>query len=198
MRMGKRVAAAISVLVAFVLVVCVAGCSSSKKKSSSSDSSAQTEQKTEEQSESTKTKEETAEAEKDQKAEQAEKAEKKEEPKAESKYAVTIDSAKVGEDYSHNPCVFVTYTFTNVSDDEPTSFMTALHAEVYQNGVQCETAFADTDGGGNSMTKVRAGSSIEVTSAYELQDTTSDVEVEVGELFSWDNTKLATKSFQIA
>ena len=123
---------------------------------------------------------------------------KKEEPKAESKYAVTIDSAKVGEDYSHNPCVFVTYTFTNVSDDEPTSFMTALHAEVYQNGVQCETAFADTDGGGNSMTKVRAGSSIEVTSAYELQDTTSDVEVEVGELFSWDNTKLATKSFQIA
>ncbi len=192
MRMGKRVAAAISVLVAFALVVCVAGCSSSKKKSSSSDSSAQTEQKTEEQSESSKTKEEPA------KAEQAEKAEKKEEPKAESKYAVTIDSAKVGEDYSHNPCVFVTYTFTNVSDDEPTSFMTALHAEVYQNGVQCETAFADTDGGGNSMTKVRAGSSIEVTSAYELQDTSSDVEVEVGELFSWDNTKLATKSFQIA
>ncbi len=192
MRMGKRVAAAISVLVAFALVVCVAGCSSSKRKSSSSDSSAQTEQKTEEQSESSKTKEEPA------KAEQAEKAEKKEEPKAESKYAVTIDSAKVGEDYSHNPCVFVTYTFTNVSDDEPTSFMTALHAEVYQNGVQCETAFADTDGGGNSMTKVRAGSSIEVTSAYELQDTTSDVEVEVGELFSWDNTKLATKSFQIA
>ena len=123
------------------------------------------------------------------------------EPAAEqsdSKYAVTIDSARVGTDYGDDPCIFITYTFTNVSDEDASSFITSVHPEVYQDGVQCETAFADTDGGGNSMTKVKQGSSIEVVCAYELQNATSDVDVEVKELFSWDDVKLATRTFQIA
>ena len=130
-------------------------------------------------------------------AETAEEAEPAEETAA-SDYAVTIDSARVGTDYSDDPCIFITYTFTNVSDEDAAAFTTSVHPEVYQDGVQCETAFADTDGGGNSMTKVKMGSSIEVVCAYELQNTTSDVEVEVEELFSWDDVKLATRTFQIA
>lgn len=116
----------------------------------------------------------------------------------ESEYAVTINSARVGTDYSDDPCVFVTYTFTNVADEEPASFAFAIHDEVYQNGVQCESAFADTDGGGNYMTKVQMGSSIEVTRAYNLNDTTSDIEVHASELISFDRVDLATQTFQIA
>ena len=159
---------------------------SSAESSSSSDSSKKSEEKAEEPAEEKA--EEPAE----------EKAEEKAEEPADSEYAVTIDSATVGTDYSDNPCVFITYTFTNVSDDDASAFISSVTADVYQDGVQCETAFADTDGGGNSMTKVKKGSSIEVVQAYELQNTTSDVEVEVKELFAWDDIKLATRTFQIA
>ena len=159
---------------------------SSTESSSSSDSSKKSEEKAEEPAEEKA--EEPAE----------EKAEEKAEEPVDSEYAVTIDSATVGTDYSDNPCVFITYTFTNVSDDDASAFISSVTADVYQDGVQCETAFADTDGGGNSMTKVKKGSSIEVVQAYELQNTTSDVEVEVKELFAWDDIKLATRTFQIA
>lgn len=163
---------------------------SSTESSSSSDSSKKSEEKAEEKSE------EPAEAKAEEPAE--EKSEEKAEEPADSEYAVTIDSATVGTDYSDNPCVFITYTFTNVSDDDASAFISSVTADVYQDGVQCETAFADTDGGGNSMTKVKKGSSIEVVQAYKLQNTTSDVEVEVKELFAWDDVRLAARTFQIA
>lgn len=115
-----------------------------------------------------------------------------------SKYAVTIDGVTVGTDYGGDPCVFVSYTFTNVSDEKPASFGLSVHPEVYQAGIQCDTAFADTDGGGNYTTKIKAGNTIAVISAYELQDTTSDVEVEVKELMSFDDTVLAKQVFSIA
>lgn len=153
----------------------------SSESSSASDSSKQSEEKADDES-----------------ASEATPAEEKAEEPADSEYAVTIDSATVGTDYSDNPCVFITYTFTNVSDDDASAFISSVTADVYQDGVECETAFADTDGGGNSMTKVKKGSSIEVVQAYELQNTTSDVEVEVKELFAWDDIKLATRTFQIA
>ena len=62
---------------------------------------------------------------------------------AQSNYAVTIDGATAGTDYKGNPCIIVTYTFTNNSDDA-TSFALAYNAEVYQNGVQCETAICQS------------------------------------------------------
>lgn len=37
-----------------------------------------------------------------------------------------------------------------------------------------------------------------VTRAYKLQDTSSDVEVEVAQLFSWSDDLLAYQVFQIA
>lgn len=124
-----------------------------------------------------------------------------EEPAAEaptSDYAVTIDAARLISDYEGNPAVAVDYTFTNVSHDEATSMAVAVHPEVYQGGTQCETAFTmDVDTGGY-MQKVKAGASVPVTLVYKLHDTSSDVEVEVKEMFSWDDTLLAQRTFSLA
>lgn len=124
-----------------------------------------------------------------------------EEPAAEaptSDYAVTIDAARLISDYEGNPAVAVDYTFTNVSHDEATSMAVAVHPEVYQGGAQCETAFTmDVDTGGY-MQKVKAGASVPVTLVYKLHDTSSDVEVEVKEMFSWDDTLLAQRTFSLA
>ena len=115
----------------------------------------------------------------------------KEESKA--KVAVTIDGARLSTDYDGDPVVIVTYTFTNVSSDEAESYLLSCSDEVYQNGVQCELAFV-MDLEGDSGAKVKAGASTTFQKAYSVKDN-SDVEVEVKELFSWDDTLLASAAF---
>lgn len=115
-----------------------------------------------------------------------------------SKYAVTINGYELTEDYDGAPAIAISYTFTNVSDDNPTSMDLATNITVYQDGLECERAYFASDDGDNGSSKVKAGKSIDVTLAYKLVDTTSDVEVEVGELFSWNDDLLAYEVFQIA
>lgn len=119
-------------------------------------------------------------------------------PAEASKYAVTIDGARLVEDYEGNPAIAISYTFTNVSDEDATSMAIAVHPEVYQGGTQCETGITMDVDTGDYMTKVKAGSSVPVTLVYKLRDTQSDVEVEVKEMFSWDDTMLAQASFSLS
>ena len=120
--------------------------------------------------------------------------EKEEEKKADSKIAVTIDGATLGQDYDGNPAVIVTYTFTNVSSENAESFLVACYAQVYQNGVECEYAYVP-DLEGDSSTNVKAGASYTLQQAYKVSDT-SPIEVEVRESFSFDNTPIATATFK--
>lgn len=171
--MKKQTAATV---VSALLVLALVGCGSSASSSGASTEAGGEEQQSQEAS--------TQEA-----APQEEKA-------PESKYAVTIDGASVTADYEGKPAIAINFTFTNVSDEEATAMATAAYVEVYQGGVQREVAFAtDVDTSGYTN-KVKAGSSIPVTLVYEL-DGTEDVEVEVKELFSWDNTVLANATFSV-
>jgi len=115
---------------------------------------------------------------------------------AQSNYAVTIDGATAGTDYKGNPCIIVTYTFTNNSDDA-TSFALAYNAEVYQNGVQCETAICQSIDSSSYMSKLQKGASIQAQLAYSTTDT-SAVEVDVYELFSLSKTPVATQTFPLS
>ncbi len=114
-----------------------------------------------------------------------------------SKYAVTIDNARLVADYEGNPAVAIDFTFTNVSDEDAASMAVALNPEVYQGGTECSIAFTVDEDTGGYMKKVKKGASVPVTMVYSLNDTTTDVEVEVKELFSWDNTVLAQKVFSL-
>lgn len=117
------------------------------------------------------------------------------------KYSVVIDSCRLAENYSGEPVVIVKYIFTNVSDDNATSFMVAFDEEVYQNGVGLNGAYVLDDSANynadNQTKDIKKGASLEVEVAYELNDTTTDIEVEVKELFSF-NDKTITKTFSIA
>lgn len=115
-----------------------------------------------------------------------------------SEYAVTIDGARLISDYEGKPAVAVDFTFTNVSDEDATSMAVALRPEIYQGGTECEMGIAmDVDTGGY-MKKVKKGASVPVTLVYSLNDATTDVEVEVKELFSWDDTVLAHEVFSLS
>lgn len=180
-------------LVALVLIGAIFGRGG---KESSSSSSSESEAAVEQQAQ-----EET-------KEEAASEAEAEAEPEAEadegpamaedSDYKVTINGYNIVEDYDGAPCIAVDFTFTNVSDDTPTSMMLATDITVYQDGVECEDAYFSGENSDGFSNKVKAGVSVDVTRTYKLQNTTSDVEVEVGQLSFWDDSMLAYEVFQIS
>lgn len=113
---------------------------------------------------------------------------------ASSDYAVTIDSARMAEDYEGNPAVVVGFTFTNNSDDDA-MFSVAANVDVFQNGVELDSAVvSDTES--NSFNKVKPGATIQTEEAFKLNDS-SDIEVEVSELFSLSDDLLASKTFTL-
>jgi len=116
-------------------------------------------------------------------------------------YKVIIDSCRLVEDYEDKPVVIVKYIFTNVKDSDSAAFSWAIDDQVYQNGVglnECYFLEDDTNYSADNQSKeIKQGASIEVEVAYLLNDTTTDIEVEVKELISF-NDKLITKTFSIA
>lgn len=116
-------------------------------------------------------------------------------------YTVTIDSCRLAKDYAGKDVVIIKYTFTNVSNDDATAFYIAFNEGVYQNGVGLNEAYVLDDSADysadNQTKEIKKGASIEVEVAYELDDTTTDIEVEVKELFSFSD-KTITKTFKIS
>lgn len=103
-------------------------------------------------------------------------------------YVVEIKSATVTQDYEGNPAVIITYSWTNNSS-ETTSPMLSISTAVFQDGVGMDTAFIYDDpayDSGMYSTDVRPGTTIDVQEAFELNNTTSPIEVEITEAFSWD------------
>ena len=117
------------------------------------------------------------------------------------KYSVVIDSCRLAQDYEGDPVVIVKYVFSNLKDDDAVAFAWAFDDEVYQNGVSLNGAYVLKDtanySADNQTKQIKKGASIEVEVAYELNDTTTDIQVEVKELFSFDDTTI-TKTFSIA
>lgn len=114
-----------------------------------------------------------------------------------SDYGVSIEGAKVSEDYEGNPAIVVTYSWTNGSEDA-TSAAAALSFQCFQNGVQLEMAIMDEDIEGDGyMAEVKPGASTSFGLAYALDDE-SEVTAEVSELFSFDDAPLAEKTFSVA
>ena len=116
-------------------------------------------------------------------------------------YKVEIKSFRLASDYEGDPVIIITYGFTNVSDDDAAAFMYSIEDTVYQNGVGLNSAIVMDDNvnysSDNQTKELKMGASLDVEVAYELNDTTSDVEVEVKEWLSF-NEKVLTKTFSIA
>lgn len=115
-------------------------------------------------------------------------------------YSVEISDCRIAKDYTGAPVVIVTYKYTNNTNDEPTSFYIAFDDAAFQNGVGLNKAYvldddADYDEA-NQSKEIKKGSTIDVEVAYTLNDTETPVEIEVKELFSFDD-KTITKTFDI-
>ena len=116
-------------------------------------------------------------------------------------YSVEIAGCRLAKDYEGKPVVIIKYVFQNVNGDEPASFMFAFDDYASKNGVGLNEAYVLSDSAkydeSNQTKEIKKGASLDVEVAYELNDKTTDVEVEVKELFSFDE-KSITKTFKIA
>ncbi len=114
-------------------------------------------------------------------------------------YNVDILSCRLAKDYEGKDVVIVKYKFTNNSDNA-SAFYTAISDEVYQNGVGLNKAYMLDDSynytADNQQKNIKKGSSLEIEVAYELNDSTTDIEVEVSEFISFDE-KVISKTFSI-
>lgn len=115
-------------------------------------------------------------------------------------YKVEIKSSRMAKDYSGKPVIIIKYGFTN-NGEEPASFTFAFDDNAYQDGVGLNEAYILADSAkydsGNQTKEIKTGATLDVEVAYELNDTTTAVEVEVEELFSF-NDSVVKKTFKIS
>lgn len=114
-------------------------------------------------------------------------------------YEVEIKNARLTTNYEGKPVVVVTYGFTNNSS-EPAAFFLSVEEGVYQNGVGLEKAYVLNDNDpydeANQNKEIKSGVTIDVDVAYLLNDTETDVDVEVKEFMSFSDDMI-TKTFSI-
>lgn len=113
---------------------------------------------------------------------------------------IEIKSCRLAEDFEGKKVVIVTYGYTNY-DDTATSFMSAVNDQAYQNGVGLNESYFVAESANysadNQSKEIKKDASLDVEVAYELNDESTDVEVEVTQLISFDDKKV-TKMFKIA
>ena len=113
---------------------------------------------------------------------------------------VEIKSSRLAKDYEGKDIIIVNYAFTN-NEEEDKSFSLAFDDKAFQNGVGLnECYFVDNSANysaDNQTKNIKKGATLEVEVAYVLNDATTDVEVEVSALFSFNDSKV-TKTFEIA
>lgn len=113
---------------------------------------------------------------------------------------VEIKSCRLAEDYSGKKVVIVTYGFTNYADD-PASFSVAVEDTVFQDGIGLNEAYMLSDNANysadNQLKEIKKEATLDVEVAYELNDETTDITVEVSEWLSLSD-KTITKTFTIA
>lgn len=115
-------------------------------------------------------------------------------------YKVDVVDFRLVKDLS-NDVIIIKYSFTNNSDDSE-SFNLAVTDTVYQGGMSLTETYVlsseanyDYD---NKSRKIKSGATVEIEIAYKLEDTTTDIEVEIkdGSLFG-DSDDVITKTFSI-
>lgn len=115
-------------------------------------------------------------------------------------YEVEIKGCRLAQDDKGTDLVIVNYGFTNHSE-ESAAFIYTFTYEVFQNGIgltevwEEEIASANYSDA-NQMKEIKQGATLDVEVAYELNDTTTDIVVEVSRLISFSDKKV-TKTLSL-
>ena len=116
------------------------------------------------------------------------------------KYNIEIKSCRLAKDYDGKDIVIVTYSYTNNSEN-PAAFTFTFDDSAFQNGIGLPKSYFVSDSANynsdNQNKEIKKGATLDVEVAYELEDTTSNIEVEVKELISFSDD-MVKKTFSLA
>ena len=113
-------------------------------------------------------------------------------------YAIEIGDYFLTKTYEGKDAIVINMKYTN-NAEEAKNYMTTLTGSAFQDGVELSTAII-MDGSYDAesqMKDIKTGASIDVQVAYELSNTTSDVEFEIEEFISFSDKKIE-KVFELA
>ena len=98
---------------------------------------------------------------------------------------IAVKDWKIVDDYSGEPVLVLTYDWTNNSD-ETASAVLSVSTKAFQNGISLDTGIVldDSIDTGSLIREVKPGTTIEVQELFSLQDTESEIEIEITD--PWD------------
>lgn len=112
------------------------------------------------------------------------------------KQEIEIISCELSQDIQKKDVAIITYRWKNNSD-EALDFMLTFNIDVFQSGIECESAyFVDGVELSDITKKIKPGNEIEVKQAYLLNDK-SKIEIEISELISFGSEKI-TKEIELS
>ena len=110
------------------------------------------------------------------------------------RYAISINSYSIAEDYKGNPVLILNMGYTNNSStDSP--FYAAFTVTAFQEGIELEDAYyvEDDTNSGKKYLNVLPGAGHAVSEAFVLSSDTALVDIEIRPTFSWDDEKITTQ-----
>jgi len=110
--------------------------------------------------------------------------------------SIKINDAYLVKDYNDEDAVVLEMQFKNDSDDKASCGFT-FNVDVFQDGIECDMAIlwkSDYDTG-TFTTDIKPGAELTVYKAFKLNNTSSDVEVEVSGLFDFNSEILLEHTF---
>lgn len=107
------------------------------------------------------------------------------------KFKVELKSSRITSDYEGKKILIVTYSFKN-NDSEPKSFSYSIEDKAYQNGVELGDVWTsygiDNLSFDEASKEIKPGVSLDLQCAYELNDSSTDVTIELAQWLS-DNVQ---------
>lgn len=86
-------------------------------------------------------------------------------------------------DYDGKPAIIVYYDYTNLMD-EAEDYAMMFYTQVFQNGVECEIAFIDSDNEAlkNAEKDIQKDTTLEIAVAHVLEDTENPVTIKISDM----------------
>ena len=115
-------------------------------------------------------------------------------------YNIELKDSRIATDYDGSKILIVTYTFTNNSD-EAECFGYAVIDKAYQDGIELGDVWSsygiDDLSFDNKAKEIKPGKSLDVQCAYELNDETTDVEIEFSLFSVWSDKVYETFTIKL-
>ena len=109
---------------------------------------------------------------------------------------ITITGARVDADRNGDQCIVFEIEWSHAYDDAE-NFMWSFIYKAYQDGVELDAAYINTEEYDNKDRNIKAGATLTVDIPFKLNSKSSPVDIEITELMSWTDTGKLSATYEL-